>query len=51
MIVKYLTKSEKNANTLEDYLITNYPGLVNKWIGKSNLSKDGDNYLYVLVKK
>lgn len=51
MIVKYVTKSERNANSLEDYLIINYPGLVNKWIGKSNLSKDGDNYLYLLVKK
>lgn len=51
MIVKYITKSERNANALESYLIANYPGLVNKWIGKSYLSEDGDNYLYVLVKK
>lgn len=51
MIVKYITKSERNVNALEDELIKNYPELINQWIGKSNLSKDGDNYLYVLVKK
>lgn len=51
MIVKYKTKSERNANVLEDYLIDNYPDLKNEWLGTSNLSKDGDNYLYVLVKK
>ena len=51
MIVKYVTKSERNANSLEDYLIESYPDLTNQWLGTSNLSKDGDNYLYVLVKK
>lgn len=51
MIVKYVTSSERNANRLEDLLIENYPELINEWLGTSNLSKDGDNYLYVLVKK
>jgi len=51
MIIKYVTMSERNANCLEDYLIANYPDLINKWIGTSYLSKDGYNYLYVLVTK
>jgi len=51
MIVKYKTSSERNANKLEDLLIQNYPELTNEWMGTSYLSEDGDNYLYVLVKK
>lgn len=51
MIVKYITSSDKNANVLEDYLIGHYPQLVNKWIGTSNLSQEGYNYLYILLKK
>jgi hypothetical protein len=51
MIVKYKTTSERNANKLEDLLIENYPELINEWMGTSYLSEDGDNYLYVLVKK
>jgi len=49
MIVKYKTSSENFANQIEDLFISEFPKLKNHWIGKSELSKEGDNYLYFLL--
>ena len=50
MVVKYKTTSERFANTVEKYFITTRPELKNNWLGYSELSKNGDNYLYVVMK-
>lgn len=50
MIVKYKTSSVNFANKVEKYFIETRPELKNKWLGYSDLSKNGNNYLYVIMK-
>lgn len=53
MVVIYKTTSINFANTLEKWLIDqHFDELINqKSGGGSDLSKDGDNYVYVLLKE
>ncbi len=49
MIVKYRTTSQNNANKVEKYFIECYPNLANYWIGNTQLSYIGHNYVYFLL--
>lgn len=51
MVILYITSSENYANTLEKWLIENHKyDLVNaRDGGGSHLSKDGPNYIYILL--
>lgn len=51
MVIKYVTTSENFANKVESYFIKTRPELKNKWLGKSSLSKDGNNYVYLVMRK
>ncbi len=51
MVIKYVTSSENFANKVESYFIKTRPELENKWVGRSYLSKEGKNYLYLVMRK
>ena len=50
MVVKYRTRSVRNANAIEDEFINNDTRMCNIWTGKSNMSPDADYYYtYILL--
>ena len=50
MVVKYCTKSVRNANMIEDFFIENDERMCNIWTGKSNMTPDADYYYaYILL--
>lgn len=51
MVVKYRTRSENFANTIETYFTLSKPELNNYWYGTSHLSeKENYKYVYILLK-
>lgn len=49
MVVKYQTDSIENANIIEKFFIRNEPKLDNIYEGKSNMTKTGPYYVYILL--
>ncbi len=50
MVVKYRTKSIRNANRIEDYFIENDERMRNIWTGKSHMTPNTDYYYtYILL--
>lgn len=52
MIILYITQSQNFANTIENWLVENHKDYLTnmKPGGGSELSKDGKNFVYLLVK-
>ena len=50
MVVKYCTKSIRNANKIEDFFIENDERMRNIWTGESHMTQDSDYYYaYILL--
>lgn len=49
MVIKYRTKSVKNANLIEKFFIDAEPALHNRWTGWSHMSEAEYYYVYILL--
>ena len=50
MVVKYCTKSVRNANMIEDFFIENDKRMCNIWTGKSHMTNEAEYYYaYILL--
>lgn len=50
MIILYQLQTVYNVKKMEDYIMSCYPEIITSWMGTSEINKEGDNYIYFLMK-